>query len=81
MQDIIIQNNYGCTDVSYIAMTMILSIIVGFIWSSFVMSVASDLTYHTDYITSNKEVCSMPSEQKFKCKVYKNGELITTMSK
>ena len=25
---------------------------------------------------SNKEVCSMPSEQTFKCQVYKNGELI-----
>ena len=25
---------------------------------------------------SNKEVCSMPSEQKFKCNVYKNGTLI-----
>lgn len=25
---------------------------------------------------SNKEVCSMPSQQKFKCRVYKNGELV-----
>jgi hypothetical protein len=25
---------------------------------------------------NNKEVCSMPSEQTFKCNVYKNGELI-----
>jgi len=31
--------------------------------------------------SSNKEVCSMPSEQKFKCRVYKNGELVaSTMS-
>lgn len=27
-------------------------------------------------INSNKEVCSMPSQQKFKCRVYKNGELV-----
>lgn len=26
--------------------------------------------------TSNKEVCSMPTDQKFKCRVYKNGELV-----
>ena len=25
---------------------------------------------------SNKEVCSMPSKQQFKCNVYRNGELI-----
>jgi hypothetical protein len=27
-------------------------------------------------ITSNDTVCSRPSEQQFKCKVYKNGELV-----
>jgi hypothetical protein len=27
-------------------------------------------------VNSNKEVCSMPSKQKFKCKVYKDGTLI-----
>jgi hypothetical protein len=27
-------------------------------------------------ISSNKEVCTMPSKQKFKCAVYKNGELV-----
>lgn len=27
-------------------------------------------------INNNKEVCSMPSKQQFKCSVYKNGELV-----
>jgi hypothetical protein len=27
-------------------------------------------------VNSNNEVCSMPSQQKFKCRVYKNGELV-----
>lgn len=27
-------------------------------------------------ITSNKEICSMPSKQNFKCSVYKNGQLV-----
>jgi hypothetical protein len=27
-------------------------------------------------INSNKEVCSMPSKQQFKCRVFKNGELV-----
>jgi len=29
-------------------------------------------------IPSNKEVCSMPSKQTFKCVVYKNGEVISS---
>ena len=27
-------------------------------------------------LSGNKEVCSMPSQQQFKCRVYKNGELV-----
>lgn len=27
-------------------------------------------------VNSNKEVCSMPSKQQFRCAVYKNGELV-----
>ena len=27
-------------------------------------------------INGDKEVCSMPSQQKFKCRVFKNGELV-----
>jgi hypothetical protein len=30
-------------------------------------------------INSNKEVCSMPSKQQFKCKVYKDGTLVGNM--
>ena len=78
--DIIIQLQYGCTKLPLLLITMIFSIIVGLTWASFIMNVSSDLAYHVDYL-SNKQVCSMPSQQKFKCKVYKNGELITTMSK
>ena len=29
-------------------------------------------------VSSNKEICSMPSAQTFKCSVYKNGELISS---
>ena len=32
-------------------------------------------------ISSTKEICSMPQKQKFKCSVYKNGELIGTQQK
>lgn len=29
-------------------------------------------------VNGNKEVCSMPSKQKFKCSVYKNGQLVSS---
>jgi hypothetical protein len=35
----------------------------------------------TNELSSNKEVCSMPSKQKFKCSVYKNGELVNTTTR
>jgi hypothetical protein len=31
-------------------------------------------------ISSNKEVCTMPKKQTFKCSVYKNGELVGSTS-
>ena len=30
-------------------------------------------------VSSDKETCSMPTKQKFKCAVYKNGELISNI--
>jgi len=35
----------------------------------------SNLLFFNDY-SSNKEICTMPKKQTFKCAVYKNGELI-----
>ena len=32
----------------------------------------------TNEISSNKQTCSMPSKQSFKCSVYKNGELVSS---
>ena len=31
---------------------------------------------YVNEVNSDKEVCSMPSQQKFKCRVFKNGELV-----
>ena len=35
--------------------------------------------FYDDYFGSNKISCMRPSEQKFKCEVYENGELIETI--
>ena len=78
--DIIIQKTYKCVEYIGIFVTIIIGILVGIMWSAFILYSDSELAYHVDFI-SDKQVCSIPSQQKFKCKVYKNGELITTMSK
>lgn len=78
--DIIIKKSNNCTTISTSAISIFLGLLIGFIWSTIIQNNASDLLYHTDYV-SNKVACSMPSQQKFKCQVYKNGELISTMTK
>lgn len=78
--EVVVQTYKKCVEFNSILITIIISIIFGFMWSAFILYVEPDLLYHTDF-TSDRAVCSMPSEQKFKCKVYKNGELITTMTK
>ena len=78
--DIVIKKSNNCTTISTTAISVFLGLLIGFIWSTIIQNNASDLLYHTDYV-SNKVACSMPSQQKFKCQVYKNGELISTMTK
>ena len=43
------------------------------------MSVSSSQYLFFNEVSSNKEICSMPSTQTFKCNVFKNGELVGTV--
>ena len=65
-----------CTSGIYIIISLLLASLAGTAWAFTIYSTAPGLTYHTDYITSNKLACSMPTEQKYRCKVMKNGEVI-----
>jgi hypothetical protein len=67
-------------NINKIAIAFILSMLLGFFWSLIVSRMSPSMLYSTDYL-SDKQVCSIPSEQTFKCKVYKNGELISTMTR
>jgi len=78
--DVVLQQKNGCTSKNGIICAIIIALFIGMIYSSIIYAILPEMLYHTDYI-SNKVACSMPSEQKFKCQVYKNGELITTMTK
>mgnify|MGYP005704803897 FL=1 len=55
-----------------------IGIIIGIIWSNIIYSTNSpNLQYFPEY--KNNEVCKKVSQTKYRCKVYKNGELIKTL--
>lgn len=68
--------NQSCINMKNIIISIIFGCLIGVSWSLLIYSIKPELTYHTDYITSNKLACSLPSKQNFKCVVKKNGEII-----
>ena len=74
--DGVVNVSNNCTSVAFIAISAIMALLIGTVWSILIYKIQPELTYHTDYITTNKLACSMPSKQKFKCVVKKNGEII-----
>jgi hypothetical protein len=78
--DSIIVLSNRCSNMIAIALAIIIGLLAGMILSSAFTKMNPDVMFHTDLI-SDKLACSVPSEQKFKCRVYKNGELISTMTK
>ena len=57
----------------------LIGIIIGIIWSNIIFSTKSpNLQYFPEY--KNNEVCTK-SSTKYKCKVYKNGEMISSFDK
>ena len=78
--DISIKLNLKCVNMTGIFVALSIATVSGILWYILIQNIAPYLLYHVDYI-SDKQVCSMPSQQHFKCNVYKNGELISTMTK
>lgn len=61
------------------AVGMLIGIICGGIWYAIFKGAGlSDLLYF-DEISSDKQSCSRPDRQTFKCKVYKKGVLVNTL--
>lgn len=65
-----------CSEIHSVGVSIVLAALVGTLWSILIYSIKPELTYHMDYISSNKLACSLPSKQKFKCVVKQNGEII-----
>lgn len=75
--DVVVKQRSGCVEPS----NVFINVLAGFALSAILVSVMinspglSNLLFFNDY-SSNKEICTMPEKQTFKCAVYKNGELI-----
>ena len=56
---------------------LILGGIGGFLWFLMILFTKKDLLFFNELL-SNNVVCNRPSRQKFRCNVYKNGQLISS---
>jgi hypothetical protein len=67
----------GCTPVVGVLMGLAIGWIVGYLWYLIVAGANNNLIYFNN--SNTNPICSRPNNQTFKCKVYKNGEIIHTM--
>jgi hypothetical protein len=77
--DTVIKVNSNCTNPLGVLFGTIMGLVWGGIFFTILYSYSNaDYLYYSDYM-SDKVACTRPSNQKFKCKVYKNGELLATI--
>lgn len=67
---------HGCTSMVGIMISLVIGFIIGFAWYSVVLTSNPKLLFFSS--EGGDPICSRPSKQTFKCKVYKNGEVIHT---
>ena len=66
---------HGCTTMVGILISSVIGFIIGFAWYAILIKNPELLFFAND---GGRPICSRPSKQTFKCKVYKNGEVIHT---
>jgi hypothetical protein len=76
--DCVIKTSGNCTTPVGVVLGSFVGLIWGLLWYFLIQSQNSDLLYYDDLI-SNKIACSRPSQQQFKCSVFRNGQLLQTL--
>jgi hypothetical protein len=68
---------HGCTTIVGVLISSVIGFIIGFAWYSIAIGTDNPklLFFGAD---GGEPICSRPSKQTFKCKVYRNGEVIHT---
>jgi len=79
VSDSIIKYRNKCSSIVGIIMGSILGFCFGIGWFVLIRSSGQTGLLYYDDLVSNKISCSRPTKQNFKCKVYKNGELIQSI--
>ena len=74
--DCVIKISFGCTPAIGVLMGSFLGLFYGITWYFIIKSSGNTNLLYYDDLISNKIACSKPTKQKFKCQVFKNGELI-----
>jgi hypothetical protein len=76
--DCVIKKTNNCTTPVGIMLGSVVGIMWGAMWYVIINSQDPKLLYYDDLVSS-KVACSRPTDQKFKCSVYKNGELLQSI--
>lgn len=72
-----VKNN--CTDITGVFVGILFGLVLGTIWYSLLsMNNLEQLLFFDDF-NSNKQQCSVPGKQTFKCRNTRSGEIITTI--
>jgi len=76
--DAIVKNINGCTSKGGSFFGILVGGFLGFVWYlALTMSKLHNLLFFTEF-DSNKPYCSKPTNQKFKCRATKTGEIVVT---
>ena len=67
-----------CTPISGVIFGSLFGFLLGSIWYLIFHKNGYDSLLYFDELKSNKVMCSRPSNQTFKCSVYKNGQLVSS---
>lgn len=66
-----------CTNKMGVALGALLGTLMGYVWYAIFKYTNNESLLYYNHLQSNNVQCSRPSKQTFKCRVYKNGELIS----
>lgn len=74
--NVVTEYNQKCSDIMGLVLGVLVGIFFGLLYYTLLyISTSSKFVYFADTISNNVQ-CSKPTNQQFKCQVYKNGEVI-----
>jgi len=70
----------NCNKMDGIFLGVLSGILLGMCWYGIFHAAGYDTLLYYPEMQSNNVICKKPSKQTFKCSVYKNGEIVSTMA-